>query len=257
MTLAAAAGSLLPGGILLVYGAKDEGVGSAPGLMDECFHEVVTVGVGGRCRVLMGKRRESLPTLPGSLDGWREFHPVEDPGLPAQWCSYPGVFAQGHLDSGTRLLLDSLPTLAGSAKLLDYGCGSGIVGAVALHRMPQASVHFLDVDSVALEAARVNVPQGILLLEDGLPGVEGGAFDAILTNPPFHRGKGEDAGMIRDLIREAPGLLVRTGRLILVAQKRLHLEAALRRAFGEVSLRAEGSGFRVWEGSEPIREENG
>src|SRR5210317_166510 len=46
MTLAAVAGSLLPGGTLLVHGAKDEGVGSAPGLMEACFHEVVTVGVG-------------------------------------------------------------------------------------------------------------------------------------------------------------------------------------------------------------------
>ena len=257
MTLAATAGALVPGGILLVYGAKDEGVGSAPGLMDELFHGVVTVGVGGRCRILMGERRESLPELPASLDGWREVHPVEYPGLPTQWISYPGIFAHGHLDAGTRLLLDSLPTLERGAKVLDYGCGSGIVGAVALHRMPEVSVHFLDVDSVALKAARENVPQGTFLLEDGFGGVEGGGFDAILTNPPFHRGKAEDPGMIRDLIRKAPGILSRTGRLIIVAQKRLHLEAALRRAFGELSLRAEDSGFQVWEGLEPIRGQNG
>jgi len=118
-------------------------------------------------------------------------------------------------------------------------------------------VHLLDVDSVALEAARENVPAGVILLEDGLPSEDAGSFDAILTNPPFHRGKGEDVGMIHELIRKAPRVLLPTGRLVLVAQKRLHLEGALLRAFETVSLRAEASGFRVWEGLGPVRGRNG
>ena len=253
MTLAAAAGSLTPGGLLLVYGAKDEGVGSAPGLMGELFREVGTVAVGGRCRLLMGKRKNSLPDSTLSLESWREVHPLDYPGLPTQWVSYPGVFAQGQLDSGTRLLLEALPVHEEGARILDFGCGSGIVGALALLRAPGAAVHLLDVDSVALEAARENVPQGTFLLKDGLPVGDGGVYDVILTNPPFHRGKAEDPEMVRELIMKTSSLLSRKGKLILVAQKRLPLEDAFRRAYREVSFRAEDSGFRVWEGKTPSR----
>jgi len=253
MTLAAAAGSSMPGGLLLVYGAKDEGVGSAPGPMGELFREVGTVAVGGRCRLLRGKRKESLPDSTPSLESWREVHPLDYPGLPTQWVSYPGVFAQGQLDPGTRLLLGVLPVHEEGARILDSGCGSGIVGALALLRAPGATVHFLDVDSVALEAARENVPRGTFLLKDGLPVGDEGAYDVILTNPPFHRGKAEDPEMVRELIFMTSGLLSRKGRLILVAQKRLPLEDAFRWAYREVSLRAEDSGFRVWEGKNPSR----
>lgn len=253
MTLAAAAGSLIPEGLLLIYGAKDEGVGSAPGLMGELFQEVETVGVGGRCRLLRGKRKDSLGDSMPSLESWREVHPLDYPGLPTEWVSYPGVFAQGKLDSGTRLLLGALPAHEEGARILDYGCGSGIVGAMALLQAPGATVHFLDVDSVALEAARENVPGGIFLLREGLPVGDEGVYDVILTNPPFHRGKAEDPEMVRELILKTPAFLSGKGRLILVAQKRLSLEDAFRRAYREVSLRAEDSGFRVWEGKNPSR----
>jgi 16S rRNA (guanine1207-N2)-methyltransferase len=255
MTLAGAAGALSPGGLLLVYGAKDEGAGSADGPMGELFAEVGTVGVGGHCRLLMGRRREKLPPFRDTLPAWREIHSLDVPGLPDSWVSYPGVCARGRLDPGTRLLLGALqdrePDMEDGMEILDYGCGSGVVGAFALARFPGVRIHLLDVDAVALEAARENVPQGSFLLRDGLPTGEGVTYDAILTNPPFHRGKAEDAEMIRALIGESPALLSPRGRLILVAQKRLYLEDAFRGAFREVSHLAQGDGFRVWEGRIP------
>ncbi len=112
-------------------------------------------------------------------------------------------------------------------------------------------VDLLDVDAVALEAARENLPGSRVHLREGLPPVEDGPFDAILSNPPFHRGKAEDPEMIVSLVRGAPALLGPRGVLVFVAQRRLPLEGVLERYFKDVSVLAEDSTFRVWKGERP------
>jgi 16S rRNA (guanine1207-N2)-methyltransferase len=126
-----------------------------------------------------------------------------------------------------------------------------VVGYVARNRGERVSVELLDVDGVALEAARENVPGCQTHLQDGLPPGEGRSFDAIFSNPPFHRGKAEDPEMIASLIRGAPALLESRGVLVLVAQRRLPLEGPLKRAFREVGVLGEDRTFRVWKGERP------
>ncbi len=252
MALAAAASVLDAGGRLVLFGAKDEGIGSVDSLMEERFREVAVMGVGGRCRLLGGFRRESLPEKGGRLLDWRATGPMEVGGEVAEWVSYPGVFAHGRLDPGTRLLLSALPRVSPGERVLDYGCGSGVVGAAVGCRAPGAELHLLDVDAVALEAARENVPGGRVILRDGLArSEESGGYRAIVSNPPFHRGKDEDPEMVRTLIREAPAHLTGEGTLTLVAQKRLALGEVMKAAFGSVTLKAQDRGFRVWEGQDP------
>jgi 16S rRNA (guanine1207-N2)-methyltransferase len=87
---------------------------------------------------------------------------------PRPWRTYPGLFARGGLDVMTAALLASLPLPPARsgrrgrkrARLLDFACGSGAVGASLQQRAPGACVHLLDADAVALDAARRNVPAG-------------------------------------------------------------------------------------------------
>lgn len=251
MSLHGAAGCLGPGGTVLVYGAKDEGIGSASKRMQLLFDQVTTVAVGGHCRILRGRRRSSLSGHRGSLSAWREEGRLVYREVDRPWISYPGVFAHGRLDPGTRLLLDHLPDGNPGMRILDFGCGSGVVGAVAASRYPQVRLELLDIDAVSLEAARENVPEGRMLLADGLPRDLDEPYDLLLSNPPFHRGKGEEPGMIHGLIQEAPRVLAGDGRLVLVAQRRLTLDGVFRRFFGRVAVRADAGGFRVWQGEGP------
>jgi 16S rRNA (guanine1207-N2)-methyltransferase len=253
MALHAAAGALKPNGTVLVYGAKDEGIASVPKVLGELYEGAKAVGVGGHCRVLEAALKEDLPGHRGALSEWREEVGLGHEWLEQPWVSYPGVFAHGHLDPGTRLLLDALPTLPPGARILDYGCGSGIVGAVSLRLYPEVRLELLDVDAVALEAARENVPGARLLLQDGLPPLGGEGYHAILSNPPLHRGKAEEPEMITGLIRGAASVLKRKGFLVLVAQRRISLEEVFGGAFKKVTVLSEGGGFRVWEGREPRR----
>lgn len=251
MSLHAAWGALETGGTLLLYGAKDEGIGSAGGVAEELFSSVGTVGVGGRCRLLQGIRRETAPGARTTLEAWREVWAPDHPALPSRWVSYPGIFAHRQLDPGTRLLLDVLPEFSTGARILDYGCGSGILGAAALRRQPGATVHLLDVDAVALEAARENVPGAELILADGLDPIPSDSCDAVITNPPFHRGKEEDPGMLAEMIRGGRRILCPGGVLTLVTQRRIRLEKIMEESFSKVSVLAQDSVFSVWHGQRP------
>lgn len=248
MWVHAAAGALRPGGVLLVYGANDEGIRSAPGRVEPLFGEVDTVMVKNRCRVLRAERPAEPGGVRGSLEAWRETWTLEVDGLRRPWVSYPGVFAHGRLDAGTALLLETLAPPEEGGRILDFGCGSGVLAGVLLARQPAAEVEMLDVDAVALAAARENVPGARAVLADGLAGLGAEPFDWIVSNPPYHRSKAETLAVVEALIREAPERLEPGGRLVMVVQRRLPVEEPLRRAFRSVESRAGDGTYRVWEG---------
>ncbi|MBT8397388.1 MAG: class I SAM-dependent methyltransferase [Gemmatimonadetes bacterium] len=251
MGLSAAASVLSPGGAVLVYGANDEGIRGAMGTLGETYSSVEALVVGGRCRVLVGTGAKVEAGRRFRLEDWKTLLDLGYPGLPPGWVSYPGVFSHGRLDPGTRLLLDSLPPLPAGGRILDYGCGSGVVGFVVLERGADLALEMLDHDAVALEAARENVPEARFHLRDGLPTENRGSFDAIVSNPPFHRGKAEEPAMIVSLIHRAAPFLAKGGVLVFVAQRRLPLASPLREQFQEVNVLAEDRIFRVWEGRNP------
>jgi len=249
MTVHAAATSLKAGGRLLVYGAKDEGIGSAARRIEPVFGPVHSLATGGRCRVLAATRPEQIEGHRPHMEDWRLEGSLELDEIDRPWASYPGVFAHGRLDRGTRMLLDALPTLAAEARVLDFGCGSGIVAAVARARTPDLVVDCLDVDAVALAAARENVPGARFILGDGLGAVAESRYDWILTNPPYHTGKAESLAAVRDLISRAPSALARRGRLVIVVQRRLPAEEMLTAAFHHVRRLDADATYRVWEAS--------
>ncbi|MGD2069487.1 MAG: methyltransferase [Gemmatimonadota bacterium] len=253
----AAAQRLAPGGRLLVYGAKDEGAGSAAGRLEPLFEAPRSVATGGRCRLVEATRPQAVPGLRAGLEAWRIVTGPPHPDVGAErWVSYPGVFAAGRLDEGTALLLGCLDGVVGrggeNARVLDFGCGDGVVAGVLCGRTPGLAPVMLDVDTVALAAAAENVPAGVPVAGDGLGSVgEIPPFDAVVSNPPYHRGKDETVGIVRGLIRDARRRLAAEGSLTLVVQRRLPVETAMAAAFESVEVVADGGAFRVWRGTGP------
>lgn len=276
MLVHAAASVLEPGGALLVYGANDEGIRSAPSRIEPVFGSVDTVSVKSRCRVLRARRPADVPALRGELEAWRstwrlrieargeprdrssgrrgrgrdssrgEGSPVDRP-----WVSYPGVFSHGRLDAGTRLLLEVMDSPEEGARVLDYGCGSGVIAGVLLARFRDLDLHLLDTDAIALAAARENVPGGRRILADRIGAVGDTRFDLVVSNPPYHRGKTEDRRTLEALVRESPDHLRSGGALVMVVQRRFPVDEALGASFRRVEVLGEDATYRVWRGERP------
>lgn len=162
----------------------------------------------------------------------------------------PGVFSRGRVDRGSRLLLEAV-RLEGAERILDLGCGYGVLGIVVAARAPESRVTLVDVNPRAAALAEENVRANRIRnaevrCGDGCAPVAGLTFDLVLVNPPIRAGR---AVVVR-LLREAYQCLRPGGRLYLVArtaQGARTLGRILGEVYGRVTEVERGGGYRVYE----------
>ena len=246
MNVHAAAACLVPGGRLWVYGANDEGAGSAEGRIRQVMDSTTTIASGGRCRVVQAVRPDQMSGSPATFSAWRGTHALDVAHLPDTWTSYPGVFAHGRVDAGTRALMEAIPLPSPATRVLDFACGSGLLGAYVAAREPSVSVDFLDVDTVALAAVALNIPGARTVLSDGFEGLYQERYDLIVSNPPYHEGKDETGWVLEELASGAPAHLTEKGTLLFVTQRRLPVRTHLEAAFDTVGVVLDEGPHRIW-----------
>ena len=100
------------------------------------------------------------------------------------------LFSPNFIDSGTLAMLSVIDFLP-SDKVLDLGCGYGVVGILAGKLIGEENVIMCDISERAVEYAKINtmlnsVPHIDIRLSDGYKNVEENDFTLILTNPPYH-----------------------------------------------------------------------
>ncbi|HXE70675.1 MAG TPA: methyltransferase [Hyphomicrobiaceae bacterium] len=244
MVLHAVLSVLAPDARLFIYGGNDEGIRSAATVLGSLCNATDTIARRGHGRLLAARRPRQLDALRGELADWRRPRRLSIAGQLRDWVSYPGLFAADRIDEGTELIIGTLPSLPAGARVADFGCGSGVIAA-ALATAPDLGLDLIDHDSVALLAAKENVPIGQTILASSLGGAAG-LWDAILSNPPLHAGMAESHAALTQLIVEAPAHLRRGGLLQLVLQRRLPVEDLLARHLGQVRILADNGRYRVW-----------
>jgi 16S rRNA (guanine1207-N2)-methyltransferase len=104
-----------------------------------------------------------------------------------------GVFSAEGLDPGTGVLLREQTPRPGLRRLLDLGCGYGVIAVALAEACPQAHVDAVDVNKRALALCRDNAARhGVadrvtaLLPEQADPECR---YDEIWSNPPIRIGK--------------------------------------------------------------------
>ncbi len=255
--LALASHSLRPGGSLWLAGAKNLGI--EPALKDATtlFGPGSLMGYKKGNRVARFIYPGTIPvhgwwTDPGFAPAsWQEIQ-VDTPGDTFPLVTLPGVFASGHIDEGTRLLLETITNFDGH-NLLDLGCGVGVIG---IHALRSGALHadLVDTSLPAAVSAAENLrrlrlaDRGQVFAGDGLEAVSGRRYSLILSNPPFHTGKGIDYAMTEKFIKQSRQALEPGGRLVLVSNRFIRYDRHMKGLFQRVSVIAENPSFHVFSG---------
>ena len=109
-----------------------------------------------------------------------------------------GVFSKSKVDFGTDLMLNEFlkknrNLKSEGIKILDIGCGYGVVSVILKSFYPEASVTLSDVNERALELSdenlkKYNINVYEIIKSNAFEKIEG-KFDMILSNPPIRAGK--------------------------------------------------------------------
>ncbi|MET8330302.1 methyltransferase [Streptomyces sp. NPDC005181] len=153
--------------------------------------------------------------------------------------NHAGIFCAERLDIGTRFFLNHLPERSGRDRIVDLGCGNGVVGTSAALANPEAAVTFIDESYLAVASAeatfRANLgaeAEADFLVGDGMVGVPPGSVDLVLNNPPFHSHQAITDATARTMFQGARAALRQGGELWVVGNRHLGYHTQLRRTFG-------------------------
>jgi 16S rRNA (guanine1207-N2)-methyltransferase len=169
-------------------------------------------------------------------------------GRPFDFVTASGVFSRRRVDLGTRLLIESM-ILPKEGHVLDVGCGYGAVGIAAASFNPRLHVTLIDVNTRAVWLASQNIERNCAGNAEAKRGclyepVEGLSFDCVLSNPPVSVGM----ETVKAIIFEAPEHMTQKAHLQMVVKSKVggkRLQMIFKEAFGNVTILARGSGYRV------------
>jgi 16S rRNA (guanine1207-N2)-methyltransferase len=145
-----------------------------------------------------------------------------------------GVFSPKSIDRGTLAML-SIVDFNKEDKVLDLGCGYGVVGILAIKLIDSERVVMIDKDRVAVRLAKENVVlndiEGAKILEsDGFEGLSEKNFTMILSNPPYHT----DFSVAKNFIEKGFNRLIIGGKMYMVTKRNSWYRNKLKSIFGGV-----------------------
>ncbi len=130
-----------------------------------------------------------------------------------------GLFSPAHADHGTLAML-SYADFQPGMRVLDLGCGWGLVGIAAAKMCGAENVWMADIDPLAVESARENAARnGVsgahFCVSDGFSGIDAAGFDIILSNPPYQ----SDFSVAKGFIEKGFNRLKIGGRMLMVTKR--------------------------------------
>ena len=155
------------------------------------------------------------------------------------------VFSPTAVDKGTRAMLSFVEFKEGD-KVLDLGCGCGVVGICAAKQIGAEYVVMCDVSQNAVLLSRQNAEangvDGVTIrLSDGLGSISETGFTLILSNPPYHTDFAVAKGFIEDGFKK----LAVGGKMVMVTKRLDWYRNKLSSVFGGVTVK-EKDGYYVF-----------
>jgi 16S rRNA (guanine1207-N2)-methyltransferase len=158
-------------------------------------------------------------------------------GVELVFRTHPRLFSPRAIDRGTLAMIDSLE-FGPDEKVLDLGCGYGVVGILVAKLLGPDAVLMVDSDPLAVEFARANAElNGVgsvrVVVSDAYENLDQSGFTAIPVNPPYHT----DFSVAKRFIEGGFRRLTIGGRMVMVVKRRKWYANKLRAVFGGVHVR--------------------
>ncbi len=147
------------------------------------------------------------------------------------------LFSPELVDKGTLAMLSQID-FHREEKVLDLGCGYGVVGILAASEMREDQVVMCDISETAVKVAKNNaVRNGFchikILQSDAYEKITDTDFSLILSNPPYHA----DFSVAKQFIEGGYRRLRQEGRMVMVVKRLLWYQNKLTAVFGGVKVR--------------------
>ena len=190
---------------------------------------------------------------PGRIRSFKCEWPASVPGGERlMFTSYPGCFCHRRLDEGGLALAEVVTKEIGQGgtgrnpcrespklRILDMGCGCGLVGLLIAKHLDPSAVSLVMVDSHARaveaateNAAKFGVEAEVILADNGIPERMDGTFDIFVGNPPYY----SDYRIADVFLEVAKRALKPGGVCYTVCKNAAGLEPVQKRYFPEVDV---------------------
>ncbi|MCG8452899.1 MAG: methyltransferase [Spirochaetales bacterium] len=175
----------------------------------------------------------------------------------------PGVFSSQKVDDATTFLLETFHKYENlcpkHGRILDLGCGNGVIAQELSKLAPNAEIHGMDDQWLAVLSAQFNCSDSIQLHWEHSPFALGCSlagepqsgvpwsppFQMIVTNPPFHLEHEIDLSLPLRLFFESRRILEPGGSLIVVGNRHLNYSTHLQKAFASCRVLRQNKKFEI------------
>lgn len=165
--------------------------------------------------------------------------------------NHSGVYAREKLDIGARHFMKNLPDVKSGSRVIDLGCGNGVIGLTVLAQQPEALVTFVDESYMAVDSAKENISKNLpdqieqceFSINDCLADEEPNSVDLVLCNPPFHQQNATTDHIAWQMFRDSHRVLKKGGELRIIGNRQLGYHIKLKRLFGNEKIIASNDKF--------------
>ncbi len=158
-------------------------------------------------------------------------------GVELKFETMPRLFSPAKLDRGSLAMLSCIG-FEPNDKVLDLGCGYGLIGIYAAKVIRADRVWMADNDQMAVEYAAkncaLNSVEGVtVVMSDGFRSIRDAGFTKIICNPPYH----VDFSVPKHFIEKGFNRLVLDGTMYIVTKRETWYQNKLRSVFGGARVR--------------------
>lgn len=163
------------------------------------------------------------------------------------------VFSRNKIDIGTRFFLQHFPQDNHFKRIVDLGCGNGVLSLKAAQMYPEASISCIDESYMAVASAQRTLEANLDMAgrnidyqaADALSDYADNSADLILCNPPFHQQYVVGDAIAWQMFKQSKRVLAKGGELWIVGNRHLAYHLKLKKIFANQKLIAANDKFVI------------